>query len=190
LALSGGGDRTHLRYLRPDGNIQTETGEHVTGNHKGQFASLNFVGLRPGHVVQYANARNPSSINGCKVRGWWIADPERDGRPAYMLSHGKGDFATAVDSVTHNQFPDLVPMVTTIENFRRLQEERAQANREAISDGGTGFLEGAPPDEIATGRTNRGIHPTRFALPSHTTTIQEGDNIIEQITPHGVLREE
>ena len=42
-------------------------------------------------------------------------------------------------------------------------------------------------DEAALGDNK---NPTRFAMRGHSTTYMEGNTVLEQLTPQGVLRED
>lgn len=188
MALSGGGDRTQLRGLRPDGNVQHEIGgERIVGNHRGTKAALNWVNPRPGTVVQYADENaNPGSVLAARQRGWWVADTERDGRPAYELMGLTPGDASGADPNRHPLYRGLVPLVTTEENFRRIQEERERENRARVSPTNLGFIENASEQEAAL--SERG-GPTRFAVRGHGNTRYGDGRVLEQETPRGVLRE-
>lgn len=187
MSLSGGGDRSELRPLRPDGNIDHDLAGHVVvGNHKGEFAGFNVVDPRPGTVHQYGTRKD---ILGARQRGWWIARPE-DGRPAYeMMSLYRSDPATPVVS-DETLYPGYVHLVTTEENFRRITEEHLAMSRAQLAPAGLSFLDQGGADEQATGRTERGYVPTRFATRDHGTFISDGDRVVEHLTPAGILREE
>lgn len=185
MALSGGGDRRLLRGLRPDGNIQhDQAGHRIVGNLKGDAFGLNIANPKPGLIFQYADEQsNRGSVLRARQRGWWVADPHRDGCPAGSLGpDGRSPTHTPMTSADNALFPGLVPLCTTEENFRRLQEERAAANRAQIDPDNETFLEGATRDSSG--------ELTRFAMRGHSTTVMEGDHVVEQRTPDGVLREE
>ena len=188
MGISGGGDRSELRPLRPDGNLDHELGGRtIVGNHKGQFAGFNIVDPRPGTVHQFGTRRD---ILGARQRGWWVADPEVDGRPAYMIA---GDYVSDLPTPqSHGEtvYPEYIHLVTSEENYRRLMEEHIRASRESLSPAGLDFLSRVTPDEYATGRTERGHIATRFATRDHGTFLMEGDQVVESLTPRGILREE
>lgn len=186
--MQGGGDRSELRPLRPDGNLDHDlSGQHLVGNHKGQSSGFNVVNPRPGTVHQFGTRRD---ILSARQRGWWIADPEVDGRPAYqVMSDYVSESGTPVDT-SGGLYPEYIHLVTSEENFRRLMAEQGQRNREQLGPAGLGYLDSIPRDEFDTGRTERGHLPTRFATRDHGTYVVEGDRVLEHLTPRGILREE
>lgn len=161
-------------------------GVRIVGNHRGDKAGLNIANPRPGTVHQYAR-RNSQSILAAQQRGWWVADPDRDGKPAYMLVDAP---AGADLTGPGGLYPDLVHLVTTEENFARLQREQADASRAAIDPRTDSFLDNVSEAEAHTGRSANGNRPTRFAMSGHGVTFTEGNRVLEQLTPTGVLREE
>jgi len=183
--MQGGGDRSELRPLRPDGNVDHDmAGHHVVGNHKGQFSAYNVVDPRPGTVHQFGNR---ADVLGARQRGWWVAR-EGDGTPAYRLSElYHSDPATPLD--TSDAFCAMVHLVTSEENYRRLMEEQQAANRAQLEPAGLDFLERASASEFMTGRGGRSM-ATRFATADHGTFVTQGDTILEHLTPRGVQREE
>ena len=187
MGIRGGGDRSELRPLRPDGNIDHDTSDRVVGNHKGQFSGFNIVNPRPGTVHQHGTRRD---LLAAKQRGWWIADPEVDGRMASeVLSDYVSDTPTAIDT-SGSLYPEYIHLVTSEENFRRLMEERLEENRRQLGPAGLGYLEGVTQEEYATGRSERGHVPTRFATRDHGTFVMEGDRVVESLVPGGIIREE
>jgi len=188
MGMSGGGDRSNLRPLRRDGNIDHSIpNQRVVGNHKGQFSGFNIVNPRPGTVHQHGTRRD---ILAARQRGWWIADPEVDGRMASeVLSEYMSDVPTPIDS-SESLYPEYIHLVTSEENFRRLMEEQAEANRAQLGPAGLGYLEAVSQEEFATGRSDRGHLPTRFATRDHGTYLVEGDTVLEHLTPRGIVREE
>ena len=187
MSLTGGGDRSELRPLRPDGNIDHELSGHVVvGNHKGDSAGFNIVDPRQGTVHQYGTKRDILAARG---RGWWIADPEVDGRPAYDIAVNYGsDRPTPIDTVG-TMYPEYAHLVTTEENFRRLMEEHAERSR-AQMPSGANFLDGVSRGEFEMGRSERGHLATRFATRDHGTSVMEGNRVLEHLSPRGILREE
>lgn len=187
MGISGGGDRSELRPLRPDGNVDHDLAGHViVGNHKGEFSGFNIVDPRPGTVHQYGTRRD---ILSARHRGWWVARPE-DGRPAYeMMSLYQSDPQTPVVPA-ESLYPEYIHLVTTEENFRRITEEHMTASRAQLAPAGLGYLDGVSRDEFETGRTERGHQATRFATRDHGTFVVEGDRVLEHLTPRGILREE
>lgn len=185
--LSGGGDRSELRPLRPDGNVAHDVpGATIVGNHKGQFGGFNVVDPRPGTVHQYGTQRD---VLAARQRGWWVADPEVDGRPAWMLtSDFSTDTPTPVDS-SGNIYPEYVHLVTGVENYRRLMAEQQEASRRQLAPTSS-FLDDVSAEEFETGRGERGQLATRFALRDHGTSIMEGNEVVEHLSPHGAVREE
>jgi hypothetical protein len=189
LALSGGGDRRELRPLRRDGNVDHDLAGHtVVGNHKGQYAAFNIVDPRPGTVHQHSTRRE---VLGCKQRGWWIADPETDGKMACeVMQDYVSDSGHPVDTAG-GPYSEYVHMVTTEENFRRLMDEHLAESRSQLSPAGIGYLENVSEDEFAMSRNAQGRNvPTRWASKDHGITIVEGDRTIEHLAPRGILREE
>lgn len=183
MGISGGGDRSELRPLRADGNIDHDlSGRHVVGNHKGQYAAYNIVDPRPGTVHQFGN---PSDVLGALGRGWWVADPEVDGVPAYAImdqylsDHGMNG------GIKGEAFRGMVHLVTSEQNYRRLQEEHAKRSRDALT-GGDEFLERGSMDDYNGGRRA----PSRFATRDHGRFMMDGDEVVEDLTPRGILREE
>jgi len=189
MALSGGGDRSELRPLRRDGHIDHDiSGATVVGNHKGQFAGFNIVDPRPGTVHQFGTRRD---ILSARQRGWWIADPSEDGRPAYeVMADYVSESGTPVDQ-SGGLYPEYIHLVTTEENYRRLMAEQVDKSRAQLDPSAGGFLENVSHDEYQTGRTSEGKHlSTRFAMRDHGTQLMMGEEVVEQLTPRGVLREE
>lgn len=184
--IQGGGDRSELRPLRPDGNVDHDLADQVVvGNHKGQYSAYNIVNPRPGTVHQFGNR---SDVLGARQRGWWVADPERDGRPAYqMMDQYQSDPGTPQSS--GDAFGGMVHLVTTEENFRRLMAEQQAANRAQLEPAGLDFLERASLAEYESGRGGRSL-ATRFATQDHGTFVVQGDTILEHLTPGGIRREE
>jgi hypothetical protein len=178
--LQGGGDRTLLRGLNPDGNIQHEHGGvRVVGNLKGDAYGLNIANPRPGFVYQYADEQsNRGTVLRALQRGWQRVDPQRDGCPAGVLLDQQSNTHTPLNTAESPLFPGLVALMTTEENFRRLQEERQAANEEALNPGSDSFLERAEDGDA------------RFAQRGHGMTYTEGERVLQQHTPSGVLREE
>lgn len=188
MGIQGGDDRSLLRPLRPDGNVDHDlAGRHIVGNHKGDSAAYNIVDPRPGTVHEYAK---PEDVLGCRQRGWWVADPEVDGRPAYeLMDQYVSDAGTRLGR--GDAYKGLVHMVTSEENFARLMAETAERAREALAPAGQAFLDRVAPDEYETGRTAEGRHrPTRFATRDHGIYLVEGEQQREVIRPRGILREE
>lgn len=189
MGLSGGGDRSELRPLRRDGSVDHDlAGRHIVGNHKGQFGAFNIVDPRHGTVHQFGTRRDVLSA---RQRGWWVADPEADGKPAYMLA---GNYVSDLPSpqvAGDTMYPEYIHLVTSEENFRRLMDEQQARNLEAMRSGGSDFLQGVSAEEFETGRGEGGRHvPTRFATRDHGTFLTQDGRTVEQITPRGILREE
>lgn len=187
MSFGGGSDRSLMRPLTPEGNIHNPVpGTRIVGNLKGDHSGLNIANPRPGTVHQYAR-RNSQAVMAARQRGWWIADPERDGRPAYQLAGApEGVDLTGPGGL----FPDLVHMVTGEENFRRLQNEGLEESRRRVDPRADAFLDGMTAAEQAPGRRAGKNSPTRFAMAGHGTTIMEGNRVVEQLTPNGVVRAE
>lgn len=188
MALSGGGDRRELRPLKRDGNVDHDlVGHTVVGNHKGQFSGFNIVDPRPGTVHQFGTRRD---ILSARQRGWWIADPEQDGRPAHqIMSDYVSESGTPVDG-SGGLYPEYIHLVTTEENYRRLMDEQLEANRAQLGPAGLGYLENVSGDEFTSSRGDKGHLPTRFATRDHGSYVVEGDRVVEHLTPRGILREE
>ena len=166
MSISGGGDRSELRPLRPDGSVDHDMADHVVvGNHKGQYAGFNVVDPRPGTVHQYGTRRDVLSA---RQRGWWVADPERDGHPAYdMAELYHSDLATPLTR-GDTPYPEYVHLVTTEENYRRLMEEQLERNREQLAPAGygrhhpvPGRRHGDPGADALSGRQSDGLNLTR-----------------------------
>lgn len=189
MSLSGGGDRRELRPLRRDGNVDHDLHGHtVVGNHKGQFSGFNIVDPRPGTVHQFGTRRD---ILSARQRGWWIADPEVDGKPAHqIMQEYVSDSGTPVDQ-SGGLYPEYIHLVTSEENFRRLMEEQMEASRNQLGPASLGYLENVSEDEFASSRggAQRRL-PSRFATRDHGTRIMEGNHVVEDLTPGGILREE
>jgi len=189
VGISGGGDRSELRPLRSDGNIDHDISDaYVVGNHKGQFAGFNVVNPRPGTVHQFGTRRD---ILSARQRGWWIADPEVDGRPAYeVMADYVSESGTPVDQ-SGGLYPEYIHLVTSEDNYRRLMDEQRDRNQQQLAPAGLGYLENVSSEEYATGRTATGKNmPTRFATRDHGTFVVEGDRVLEHMTPGGIIREE
>jgi len=185
--MSGGGARSLMRLNRPDGNTQHNLpGHRIVGNHKGDYADCNLVDPRPGTVHQLG-VNKPANILAAKSRGWWVADPQRDGRLAHELTD-RTDTGVPLDTAGGPH--GLVHLVTTEENYRRLQKEQQEASQQALNPLGDRFLDSVSAGEASTGRGANGMTPTRFAIRGHGTTLMEGDQVRAQLTPNGVLREE
>jgi hypothetical protein len=163
-------------------------GHTVVGNHKGQFSGFNIVDPRPGTVHQFGTRRD---ILSARQRGWWIADPEVDGRPAHeIMTDYVSQSGTPVDQ-SGGLYPEYIHLVTSEENYRRLREEHERASREQIAPAGLGFLDGVSEEEFASARGADGRRiPSRFATKDHGTYTMEGDRVLEHMTPRGILREE
>lgn len=188
MGIRGGSDRSDLRPLKPDGNVQHDLDAVVVGNHKGQFGGFNIVNPRPGTVHQFGTKRDVLAARG---RGWWVADPERDGRPAYdlMMQHAS-DSGTPIDS-SGGLYPEYVHLVTSEENYRRLVQEQKEAGLAQLSPAGLSYLEGGSFDEQETGRGSGKPLATRFATRDHATITQDEKNrVLEYLTPQGIVREE
>lgn len=177
-----------LRPLRPDGNVDHDLADlHVVGNHKGQFGGFNVVNPRPGTVHQYGTR---ADVLSARQRGWWVADPERDGRPAYELMHQHmSDPGASAQSSGDTLYPGYVHLVTTEENFRRLMEEQHQRSRSQLHQNAD-FLDRVSAEEYESGRTENGYQATRFATRDHGTFLQQDGRTIESVSPRGILREE
>ncbi len=187
MGIRGGDDRSQLRPLRADGTFDHDlSGHHIVGNHKGDYSGFNIADPAPGTVHQWGTTRD---VYSARQRGWWVADPEIDGRPATQLVTQRSDNGTPGDGGT-SIYPDYVHLVTTEENFRRLQEERLAANRAQLGDGGSAFLGNVSQEEAELGRTERGYQPTRFATRDHGVSVMQGDQVLEHFAPRGILREE
>lgn len=188
MGLSGGDDRSQLRPLRPDGTVDHDmAGHHIVGNHKGDYSGFNIADPAPGTVHQWGTNRD---VYSARQRGWWVADPERDGRPATELVNlHRSDTTTPGDSFT-SVYPDYVHLVTTEENYRRLMQEQLERNRAQLGEGGAEFLGNVSQEEYETGRTESGVVATRFATRDHGTRVMQGDQVVEHFTPRGILREE
>ena len=190
MSLSGGGDRRELRPLRRDGNVDHDLAGHtVVGNHKGQHSGFNILDPRPGTVHQFGTRRD---ILSARQRGWWIADPEVDGKPAYeIMQDYVSERAHPVDQ-SGGLYPEYVHLVTSIENYRALQEEHQQRNREQQGTAEMGYFGSVSEDEFSASRSRDGRRhlPTRFATKDHGTYVREGGRTVEFIAPQGILREE
>lgn len=188
MSISGGGDRSELRPLRPDGSVDHDlAGRCIVGNHKGQFGGFNIVDPRPGTVHQFGTRRD---ILSARQRGWWVADPEVDGKPAYMLA---GDYVSDLPTPQgsgETVYPEYIHLVTTEENYRRLMDEHAQRSRENLAPAGQDFLDKVSAEEFESGRTERGHLATRFATRDHGTFLMDGERVVEHLSPRGILREE
>lgn len=193
MGLVGGGEREQLRGLRPDGTLpQAIPGVRVVGNHRGKGMGLNIANPRPGTVHQYADEQsNPGSVLSARQRGWWVAEPE-DGQPLGVLHQERygSPKATPVDSRQHPLYPQLVHLVTTEENFRRIQEERMAENRQKLDPRAETFLSGVSAEEVYGSKDGDVRTPTRFALRGHGHARMEGEHVLEQMTPDGILWED
>jgi len=189
MSLSGGGDRRELRPLDRNGNVDHDLSGHtVVGNHKGQFSGFNIVDPRPGTVHQFGTRRD---ILSARQRGWWIADPAVDGKPAYQtMSDYVSESGTPVDQ-SGGLYPEYIHLVTSEDNYRRLMEEQVEASRAQLAPAGLGYLDNISENEFAMSRGGKSGHlPSRFATRDHGTFVVEGDRVLEHLTPHGILREE
>ena len=185
--MRGGSDRSELRPLRPNGNIDHDlAGHEVVGNHKGQHAAYNIVDPAPGTVHEYANR---GDVLGCKQRGWWVARAE-DGRPAYQVaSLYQTDLSVPLTpDETAAPFAGMVQMCTSEENLRRIHLEQEEANRLQLGPAGLGFLEAGSHDEQSLSRRGNPL-ATRFMTKDHGF-FDDQDRPIEGLHPRGILREE
>jgi hypothetical protein len=187
----GGGDREWLRPLRGDGNLNHDiSGTEIIGNHKGAYSGLNIANPAPGLYHQWER-NNPRDIFSAQQRGFWVADPERDGSPAYKLADFGHDRPTPLD--TADVFGDVIHMVTSEDNYRRLLNEQAEENRRKMGQSDVGFLEGASPEEAATasgGRSRNRAVATRWATREHSTALMEGETVRDTVAPRGIVRED
>lgn len=179
MAISGGGDRSELRPLKRDGNLDHDEPGVLVGNHKGQYGYFNILDPKPGTVHQWTT---DDQYLGCMQRGWWPAE-EGDGRPAYSLM-------MKYTSETGSPFPGYRHVVTSEENFRALQRERQEESQRQLAEASAGYLDQVSEHEFAMTRGAGRNRPSRFATKWHETTVQEGDSTLAHLTPNGILREE
>ena len=189
MSLSGGGDRSELRPLRRDGNVDHDLAGHtVVGNHKGQYAGFNVVDPRPGTVHQWTTRRE---FLGCRQRGWWKADPETDGRPASELMGEYTSERPGATDTAEGPVAEYIHVVTSEENFRQLMEQHLADSKAQLSPAGIGYLENISQEEFSMSRNAEGRNvPTRWASKEHGHYVVEGDRTIEHMAPQGILREE
>lgn len=178
MGISGGGDRSELRPLKQDGNVDHDLPDIVVGNHKGQYGYFNIINPKPGTVHQWTT---DDEFLGCMQRGWWPAGPD-DGSPANALMQ-------MYSSETGNPFPGYRHVVTSEANYRKLQEERQAENRRQLSEDAA-FLEGVSGQEHSLFRGSGRGRPSRFATQDHGTIVRENQNTIEHLGATGIIRED
>jgi S1-C subfamily serine protease len=188
--IQGGGDRSWLIRQQADGTRKTDSrGARVVGNHRGFYEGLNIRNPQPGYRYQWASI-DPRDQYSSKLKGWEIVSDGDPDSPAYKAGLDGGDYQVATGSTdTANVFKDVVLVRTSEENYRRLQAQVQARSLAAMEDNSDAFLQGASPEELATGNTNQGQVQTRLARADHATVRREGGQITEQIRPQGIMRE-
>src|SRR5262245_18518728 len=186
MKIMGGADRSELRPLRPDGNLDhDQAGGEIVGNHKGQHAAYNIVNPAPGTVHEFAGK---DDVHGCRQRGWWIARPE-DGQPAYAVGalYQTDPSVPLTPDESSAPFAGMIHMVTSEKNFARLMREQEEARRMQLGPAGLSFLEASGDDQTLSRRGNP--LATRFMTRDHGF-FDENERPIEGLTPRGIYREE
>lgn len=192
-SMGGGGNRRWLATQKPDGSNQlgtTTTGARIQGSHTGFYTGLNAANPQPGQ--RYMWERNvPQAVFLARQRGWEIVNANDSDAPAFLqglYDDNDSDRPTPLD--TTGVFQDVVYMRTPIENYRRIREETAKQARRIMEGSTQDFLDGASPDEMATGQTKRGYLPTRIARNDHTAVVETGDGTVRsQVPMRGIVKE-
>lgn len=187
--LGGGGNREMLRPLTPRGTIQHDLSDtEIIGNHKGVFGGLNVANPQPGFAYQWER-NTPRDLFLARQRGWQVVQTgDPDGAAWQLTDEVDSDRPTPLD--TSDVFNDVVLVRTPEDNYRRLIEERLEANRTQLSNSDGHFLDGATDAERSTGHRQGQSVATRWASREHSTNLMEGDVVKDTVAPRGIIREE
>lgn len=190
--MGGGGSRRWLATLKPDGmpQFETTTGARVHGSHKGFYAGLNAANPRPGFRYMWER-KDASALFLARQRGWEIVRMDDSDAPAFLQGlYDESDSSRPTPLDTAGVFQDVVYMRTPVANYRRIREEVAEVARAKMEGKTRAFLEGAGPDEMATGRTKRGYMSTRVAREDHSAVVETLDGQVRgQVPMRGIVKE-
>ncbi len=188
MALSGGGDRSWLKPLKPNGHLNEDTpeGADIAGTHKGFYGGLNVANPEPGFTYQWIR-NDPRDIYLARQRGWSVVDCNGPDKPAYMLAGNESDAPTQLD--TAGVFKDIIFVRMPEDKHRRLHEETRLQSEAQLRGGTDAFLDGASDAESATGHTDRGRVPTRMARSEHGLQAQQDGETVRLDSQSGILQE-
>lgn len=183
--FGGGGDRSWLVPLTPEGNKPTDSNvpHKVVGSHTGHYTGLNVVNPQPGFEYQWAR-NNGNEIHAARIRGWRVvndSDPEMAALRANLYGDEDSDTPTQLD--TSDVFQDVVFMKIPSAKLRVIREEQLKANREMLQSGAAqAFLREDSGDSMGK--------PTRFVQRHHGVQYQGGGEVEEQWSPdQGIIQE-
>ncbi len=189
MGIGGGGDRSWLTPLRPDGNLRHDThgvNAEIRGGHRGFYAGLNSGNPRPG--FQYGWGHNdPSQTLMARQRGWQVVQQGDEDGPAYRFGGGYDSTDTPTPLDTADVFQDIIYMRIPEHKLRVLREEEQRRAEQMLHGGGaSAYINAADEAEIIAGHGKA----TRFARRDHQTQIRRGSEVLAEWSPGaGVVTE-
>ena len=186
--LGGGGDRSWLTPLTPEGNRQTDSpvGGDITGCHTGFCFGLNVRGAKENYSYQWLN-RKPNEVAVARMKGFVLVRDGDSDSPAYMAGmedlQDESDTPTSLD--TSQVFQDVVLARIPTERLRALKDDEGEKAKRALRGGAAAFVAGATPEELATDPSGR---PTRFVprqgqYGSHSISFKEDNETSDTWVP-------
>ncbi len=159
MALSGGGNRSELRPMDPQGT--------TLGSHKGAYEALNVRNAKPGFNYVFAKL-SASAILVKQNQGWQLVkenDPEEWGVPRDMFPD---KIQGSLDSL--KAFGDVVLMRIPNERYQEIQDEHNARSVAALGGTESEFL--GKGDELGeeVGSSTQG-RPLHYMQGQHGTFI-------------------
>ena len=190
MAMQGGGDRTWLKPMSPNGsfNERTDDDAEIVGCHKGFYGGLNIANPEPGFTYQWIR-NDPRDVYLARQRGWQAVDTEGTDKPAFMLGINGDDSETPTQLDTAAVFQDILLVRMPEETHQRINEELREKAKAQLRNGTDAFLDGADAAEMATGRTERGRLPTRMARAEHGLQAQQDGETVRLESQGGILQD-
>lgn len=186
--MGGGGDRSLLRYLKFDGNLDHDDSDtEIVGSHKGVYAGLNVANPQPGWRYQW-EVRSPRDVQLARQRGWQvIAQDDPEGAAWQLASDYDSDLPSQLDS--SDVYQDVVLMKMPEHKYRSLLEQRVRENQERLTGSDTAFLDGVSEAEASSAHSGGRRVATRWATREHSTAVKQGDETVSTHAPTGIIRE-
>ncbi len=188
MAMQGGGDRSWLKPMAPNGSFNEDSpeGADIVGCHKGFYAGLNIANPEAGYAYQWIR-NDPRDIFTARQRGWNVVDTSGSDKPAFMLVTDGEEMPTQLDS--SGVYQDIVLVRITEDQHEKLNQSVRERADSQLRDGTDAFLDGASEAEMATGRTARGRVPTRMARSEHGLQAQQDGETVRIESQRGILQD-
>lgn len=151
--LGGGGDRSWLTPLTPDGDRPTDDpeGGHITGTHTGHYFGLNGRNMRPGYHYEWLNAK-PNEVMLARHRGFELVRAGDDDSPVVAAGlrelQDESDTPTPLD--TSHTFQDVVYARIPEDKLRAIKDADRRKSEEMLRGGADAYVAGATPEELDT----------------------------------------